>query len=220
MNARVEAIGAVAMSEGARVKLCGMTCEADIAAVNEALPDLCGFVVEVPGRRRSLSAARAAELAGLLDQRICPVAVVFDNPLEDVLVLARGGAFKVIQLHGHEDDDYVCAVAQTGVVVVKAISVADAEDVAQANASPADLVLLDNGAGGTGKQFDWSLLDGMKRPFLLAGGLGPQNAADAVKNGLPYGLWGVDTSSGIETDGAKDASKIKAAVAAVRSCWL
>ena len=89
----------------------------------------------------------------------------------------------------------------------------DAESLAKAEKSPADLVLLDSGAGGTGRAFDWALLENFKRDYLLAGGLGPENAADAVERLHPYG---VDVSSGIETAGKKDPEKMAAFVASVR----
>lgn len=82
----------------------------------------------------------------------------------------------------------------------------------RANASCADLVLLDNG-WGTGRPFDWSLIGGVRRPFMLAGGLTADNVARAVGALSP---WGVDMSSGIETDGRKDPQKIKAATQAAR----
>ena len=82
-----------------------------------------------------------------------------------------------------------------------------------ANESCADYVLLDAGKGGTGTQFDWSLLSGTRRPFFLAGGLDMENAAEAVRRFHPYAL---DISSGIETDGMKDKKKMAAFAAAVR----
>lgn len=97
--------------------------------------------------------------------------------------------------------------------VIKAFQADSPESIRQAEKSPADLILLDNGAGGTGTVFDWSLLRHIKRPYFLAGGLGPHNLTEAIKTVHP---WGVDMSSGVETDGAKDKEKILAAVAAVR----
>lgn len=76
----------------------------------------------------------------------------------------------------------------------------------------ADLVLLDSGSG-TGKTFDWSLVQSVQRPYFLAGGLDPANVADAIAALHPYG---VDVSSGIETDGVKDESKMATFVAAAR----
>lgn len=202
------------------VKLCGMTREADVAAVNAARPDLCGFVVEVPGRRRSLGLERARELAGLLDPGIAAVAVLRDAPLERACEIARCGSFAAVQLHGHEDEAYVRAVMETGALVVQAFAVRDDGDVARARSSPARAVLLDHGAGGTGRAFDWNLLAGVGRVFFLAVGLGPANVAAAARTCAPWGLIGVDMSSGIETDGAKDSDKIGAAVAAARSVTL
>ena len=76
-------------------------------------------------------------------------------------------------------------------------------------------MLLDHGAGGTGQAWDWSLLTGMKRPFILAGGLDSENVQEAVRKTQPFG---VDVSSGVETDGCKDREKILRFVRAVRQC--
>ena len=84
---------------------------------------------------------------------------------------------------------------------------------ARALSSPADAILLDSGAGGTGTAFDWSLLREIRRPWFLAGGLGPENVRSAVAR---LGPWAVDVSSGIETGGAKDPAKMAAFVKAVR----
>ena len=78
--------------------------------------------------------------------------------------------------------------------------------------SSADLILLDSGGGGTGTVFDWDLLEPIRRPWFLAGGLSPENAADAIRRLAPYG---VDVSSGIETDGVKDIQKMNDFVRAV-----
>ena len=87
------------------------------------------------------------------------------------------------------------------------------ESLVKAEKSPADLILLDSGAGGTGTVFDWTLLEKFERPYFLAGGLGPDTVGDAVKRLHPYA---VDVSSGIETAGKKDEQKMAAFVAAVR----
>ncbi len=76
------------------------------------------------------------------------------------------------------------------------------------------MILLDQGSGGTGKVFDWSLIQDMGRPYFLAGGLGPANLAEAVRSLSP---WAVDLSSGVETDGVKDRKKICEAVTIVRA---
>ena len=82
-----------------------------------------------------------------------------------------------------------------------------------AEASSADLILLDNGVGGTGKSFDWDLLRDIKRDFLLAGGISAGNAEEAVRKAAP---WGLDVSSSLETDGCKDPEKIRKFMEVIR----
>ncbi|MDD5940597.1 MAG: phosphoribosylanthranilate isomerase [Lachnospiraceae bacterium] len=98
-------------------------------------------------------------------------------------------------------------------LIIKAFKINTAEDVRKAEASAADLILLDHGAGGTGESFDWSLLGGCRRPFILAGGLSPDNVAAAIQMTHP---WGVDVSSSLETDGHKDPEKVRKFVKQVR----
>lgn len=201
---------------GTRIKCCGMFRDEDIAAVNEAKPDFCGFIVDFPKSHRNVSPERAAELAAQLDASIVPVGVFVDEDPAVVAQMVRGGAIRAVQLHGHEDEDYLARLRKLlpeGTPVVQAFMVRSAEDVTRAEASPADLVLLDNGQG-TGQSFDWSLVRHVARPFVLAGGLTPGNVAQAIHAVHP---WAVDLSSGLETDGLKDPDKIKAAVAAVRT---
>ena len=88
-----------------------------------------------------------------------------------------------------------------------------AEDVRRAEQFPSDYILLDNGIGGTGRAFDWSLLAGVSRPYFLAGGLCAENIAQALAHARPFG---VDVSSGVETDGRKDPQKIRDFVQRVR----
>lgn len=198
-----------------RIKCCGMFRDQDIMAVNEARPDFCGFIVDFPKSHRSVSPEHAAELAARLAPGILPVGVFVDEDPAVIVRLIREGAIGAVQLHGHEDEGYIGqlrTMLPKGTPVVQAFRVRHAQDVARAEASSADLVLLDNGQG-TGERFDWSLVKHVSRPFVLAGGLTPQNVADAIRQVHP---WAVDLSSGLETDGLKDPYKIKAAVAAVR----
>lgn len=97
--------------------------------------------------------------------------------------------------------------------IVKAFRVEGADDIQRAEASAADEILLDHGAGGTGERFDWTLLQHCRRRFFLAGGLTPDNVEDAIRVAQPYA---VDASSSLETDGRKDSEKIRRFVAAVR----
>ena len=94
----------------------------------------------------------------------------------------------------------------TGKPVIKAFSIKTPEDVQRALRSPADYILLDQGAGGTGEPFDWTLVPPVRRPFFLAGGIGPENLRSAIGTLHP---WAVDLSSSLENDGRKDRAKIQ-----------
>ena len=202
-----------------RVKLCGMFREADILAVAEARPDMCGFIVDFPKSHRSVT---PAQLAGLCDRLlecepagvpIWRVGVFVDEPMERLVSIVESGAVDLVQLHGSEDAAYVDQLrGRTGVGIIQAFRIRSAADVAAAQESAADLILLDNGQG-TGEGCDWSLVSSVDRPFMLAGGLGPENVAQAISEVRP---WGVDMSSGIESGKLKDPAKMVAAVAAVR----
>ena len=119
-----------------------------------------------------------------------------------------------MQLHGNESNAYVSELRhQTRVGTIQAYRVQGEDDVARAAGSAADMVLLDSGQG-SGKAFDWSYVSRVRRPFILAGGLSPENVGQALAEVQP---WGVDMSSGIETDKLKDPAKIEAAVRAVQT---
>lgn len=197
-----------------RIKICGLFRDCDVDFVNEAKPDYCGFIIDFPKSHRSVTPDQVRALRERLDSAVTPVGVFVDQPADFVAELLRDGTVSVAQLHGHEDADYIAALRALapGYPVWKAFKVRAREDAARAAASPADLVLLDGGQG-SGQVFDWSLTAAVKRPFLLAGGLSPDNIAQAVKSARP---WGVDLSSGVETDRKKDREKILAAVAAAR----
>lgn len=204
-----------------KIKICGLKRTCDIDFVNEGKPDFCGFIINVPKSRRSVRPEEVQRLTGRLHDSIIPVGVFVDSPIETILSLVKGGAIRAVQLHGHEDDNYVNTLRQElntlYTPVIQAFPVVSLQDAQAAARSRADYILLDNGAGGTGISFDWTLLSGVSRPFFLAGGLTPDNLAKAVKKVRPYA---VDLSSGAETDGAKDKHKILAAIAAVRSIKL
>ena len=123
------------------------------------------------------------------------------------------GFLDAIQLHGSEDADYILALkAATGRQIWKAFQIRSPADLEAADASPADMVVMDSGQG-SGQVFDWSLLRDFGRPYFLAGGLGPGNVVRAVKQLHPYGI---DLSSGIETDGVKDKGKLSSVISSVR----
>lgn len=202
------------MSE-TKIKICGLKRPEDIAYVNEYKPDYIGFVF-FPPSSRYVSLEKAILLREKLDSKIIPVGVFLDNPIDEVLEVAKSGAVDMIQLHGKTAPELVNIIKEeklTDLPVMEAISVTKEADIEYAMTSKADFILLDNGPGGTGETFNWELLNKVERPYFLAGGLNADNVCDALKL-HPYG---VDTSSGVETEKIKDADKIRKFIAAVRN---
>ena len=194
------------------IKMCGLRRMEDIEAVNELLPEYIGFVF-FPGSRRYITAAAAGQLREKLNPEIRAVGVFVDEDPRTVAALLEGGIIDMAQLHGHEDEPYLDDLRRlTGRPLIRAFRVRSGEDIRLAQSSSADVILLDAGAGD-GRTFDWSLLQGMRRPYFLAGGLDPENVSRAVRVLKPFA---VDVSSGIETGGIKDMNKMRAFVRAVR----
>ena len=196
-----------------KVKLCGLTRPCDIEWANDLQPDYIGFVFAKKSKRY-VAPERAKVLREGLASGIRVVGVFVNEAPEAVTALLNDGIIDVAQLHGSEDADYIKALRKlTDRPLIKAFRIDSTADLDRARRSTADHVLLDNGAGGTGMAFDWSVLKDFDMPFFLAGGLGPDNVARAIKDVHPFA---VDVSSGIETDGVKDYKKMTAFVNAVR----
>lgn len=186
---------------------------ADIAAANALHPEYIGFVF-APGSRRAITPEQAAALKQQLAPGIKAVGVFANAPVAEVAALLAAGVIDIAQLHGQEDEAYLQALRErTDKPILKAFRVDTAADLEYAAAFPADGLLLDSGTGGTGTVFDWALLQNFPRPYFLAGGLNPENVGTAIQTLHPYA---VDVSSGIETDGKKEAKKMAAFAAAVR----
>lgn len=196
-----------------KIKFCGLTRPEDIAATNALKPEYIGFVF-APKSKRYVSPQQAALLRARLDPAIKAVGVFVNEPPEAVARLLNEKLIDIAQLHGQEDAAYLARLRSlTAKPLWQAFRVENAAGLAAAARSPADMVLLDSGAGGTGTVFNWKLLQGFPRPYILAGGLDADNAADAATRLHPYA---VDVSSGIETAGKKDPAKMAAFAAAVR----
>ena len=216
------------------IKICGMRRVEDIEAANACRPDYIGFILS-PGFRRSVTPEAAEQLARRLAPGILKVGVFVNESVEKVA--AAAGFLDMIQLHGKEDNAYIRDLRgrltttndlrgrlmtndPKGRLLIQAFRIRCANDLKRAMESEADYLLLDNGTG-TGEAFDWSLIrdaEALKRgeaarPWILAGGLGPDNVAEAVRRFRPYA---VDLSSGAETDGWKDPEKMARCVQAVR----
>lgn len=195
-----------------KVKLCGLKRRCDIEWANEVRPDYVGFVFA--GTKRRVTDDLAKALRRELDKAIPAVGVFVDEDMAHITRLVEDCIIQVVQLHGHEDDRYIQQLrTMVDVPLIKAFSITTEDDVVKANAAIADYVLLDNGPGGTGKTFDWSLLTQIERPYFLAGGLTPDNVSEAMSH-HPFAL---DVSSGIETDGVKDKAKILQFMTRVRA---
>ena len=195
-----------------KIKLCGLTRSCDIEYVNELLPEYIGFVF-APKSRRYISPEKAEVLREHLDDRITPVGVFVDEKIEVIADLIKRKIIDIVQLHGNESEQYIEDLRRViDCPVIKAFRIESEADIASANQSSADYVLLDSG-GGTGKVFDHSLLKDIARPYFLAGGLTPENVETAVKQLAPFA---VDASTSLETDGFKDKIKMTAFVNAVR----
>lgn len=196
-----------------KIKLCGLTRPCDIEAVNELQPDYIGFVFAKKSRRY-VSPEKAEELKAMLAPGIQAVGVFVNEEPERIVSLLEAGTIDVAQLHGQEGEREIRRLRKlTNHPLIQAFRIDTEQDVERANASTADYVLLDSGAGGTGTVFDWDLLQAIRRPYFLAGGLDTENLGTVKAKLNPYG---VDVSSGIETDGYKDKEKMTAFVAAAR----
>lgn len=193
----------------ARIKICGLTCERDVEFADVAKPDLVGFIIDYPVSRRSLSLEEAARLNAMTDIR--GVAVLVD-PSESFAQEAAAAGFDFIQLHGGEDAEFITRVKQkTGVGMIKAFVYGEQNFAPHViNSCPADYVLIDGGRGG-GRRAGEGATTGIERRFFYAGGLDPGNIASVVRELAPFA---VDVSTGVETDGKKDLTKMIRAVTA------
>ena len=179
------------------------------------MPDFAGFIVEYEKSFRSVSAETLRLLTAGLHPQIMPVGVFVDPDMELPERLLREKVIRMAQLHGQEtEEDILYLKRKTGCPVIKAFPVRTEEDIERASESPADYILLDQGSGGTGIPFDWSIVPPLRRPWFLAGGLCAGNLEKAMEELAP---WAVDLSSGLETDREKDEKKVQEAVSIVRN---
>ena len=199
-----------------KIKLCGLRRAEDIEAAKLLKPEYIGFVFYRKSKRY-ISPEEAHILKSILDSGTSrsdtnlpdhtEVVGVFvnENP-KTVADLLEKGIIDIAQLHGDEDEEYIKSLRKlTDRPLIKAFKIKTKEDLKRAEVSSADMILLDAGMGD-GVSFDWDLLKSFNRPYFLAGGLVPENVGDAVTSLHPYG---VDVSSGIETDGFKDPEKMR-----------
>ena len=216
-----------------KVKMCGISKVETIPAVVEAKPDYMGLVFAPSKRQVTVDQAKTLveELHKQYTKRynngaeqsnndeIKTVGVFVNETLDNLVSIATEANLDVVQLHGDEDEAFIQSLKErTNVEVWKAVQIRSAADAEAWIDSSADMLLFDayhkDERGGTGEVFDWSCLDEFERPFMLAGGIDSTNVARAIRTVRPYGI---DISSGIETDGVKDDEKIKAFTNIVRT---
>jgi phosphoribosylanthranilate isomerase len=199
------------------VKICGITSVADGIAAAEAGADALGLMFHEPSPR-NISIKTASEIARELPPFVIKVGVFVNAPEELVLRAIGECGLNIAQFHGDETPDY-CQLFP--VMTLKAFRIKDVESLKRLPDYPTDAWLLDayvsGKQGGTGEKFNWDLaIEAQKlgKPIFLAGGLTPENVADAVRKVRPYG---VDVSSGVEASpGKKDHAKVKAFIQAAK----
>ena len=220
-----------------KVKMCGISKIETIPAVIEANPDYMGLVFAPSKRQVTVDQAKSLvkELHkqygnrysrdevqcsnDVVQEFIKTVGIFVNETLDNLVTIATEVNLDVVQLHGDEDEAFIQSLKErTNVEVWKAVQIRSAADAEAWIDSSADMLLFDayhkDERGGTGEVFDWSCLDVFERPFMLAGGIDSTNVARAIRTVRPYGI---DISSGIETDGVKDDEKIKAFTNIVRT---
>jgi len=197
-----------------RVKICGISDPATAVVAAEAGADAIGLIF-APSRRR-VTAAQAREIAAALPPFVTKVGVFVDEERGRIEELIAACGLGAVQLHGAEPPEFCVGFR---VPVVKAIRVKDASSLEQMTAYQVDAFLLDtfdaSALGGTGRTFDWTLAIQAARTHrtILSGGMTPVNVVEALTRVVPYG---VDVSSGVETDGRKDHAKIRDFIRRVR----
>lgn len=222
-----------------KIKMCGISKVETIPAIVDAKPDYMGLVFAPSKRQVTVDQAktlveelhkqyanrynRDAEQYSnqtLIHQEFIKTVGIFVNEtLDNLVTIATEVNLDAVQLHGDEDEAFIQSLKErTNVEVWKAVQIRSAADAEAWIDSSADMLLFDayhkDERGGTGEVFDWSSLDEFERPFMLAGGIDGTNVARAIRTVRPYGI---DISSGIETEGVKDDEKIKAFTNIVRT---
>ena len=195
-----------------KIKFCGLRREEDVKFAASLDAGFMGFIL-TNRFRRYIEPSEVARLKAFVPASCKTVGVFVDEPVDYVVSAAETARLDMIQLHGNEDDGYINDIKEkTGLPVIKMVKPVSESDIIAARHCVADLILLDSGTG-TGKVFDWSLIRNLDRDYILAGGLTPENVGEAVERLNPFA---VDVSSGVETEGIKDFSKMKAFAAEVR----
>ncbi len=192
-----------------RVKICGTTSYEDAMLAIDHGADMIGFIF-VKESPRYIEASKAIEILKRIPSYIDTVAVFADPDINDVREISEDGLINWVQLHGNESPEFCESIDWSCLRTMKAFRVKSSEDIRRSSEYQTDAILFDSfdpsKLGGTGKQFDWSLLDSFYQRIFLAGGINPENVIEAVDTGV----YGIDACSGLEdTPGKKDPKKMK-----------
>ncbi|MDP3730310.1 MAG: phosphoribosylanthranilate isomerase [Candidatus Omnitrophota bacterium] len=194
-----------------KIKICGITNKKDAIAAAELRPDMMGFVF-YNGSKRYVEPRTVKDIINELPPFIAKVGVFVDLDKNKVLEIAEECTLDMLQFHGDETPDY-CSLFKDSYKIIKAFRMKDESSLKGINDYNADFYLLDayssNGYGGTGKSFDWNIIESFEflKPIILSGGITPDNVRYVIEKFSPYG---VDVSSGVEVSpGKKDTLLMK-----------
>lgn len=190
------------------IKICGIFRKEDVIIVNKYLPEYIGFVFAKSPRQ--ITRAKAKELKSIVDPSIKVIGVFVDATIDTIMEIVEDGSIDGIQLHGKEDHQYIHALKKrTSLPIFKAVSLTKDtvldEDV--------DYYIFDGKNPGSGQCFDWTMIKESKKPFFLAGGISLDNLHEAME----IDSYGIDVSSGVETNGYKEEVKIAALIGGIRN---
>lgn len=186
------------------IKFCGLFRDDDIAYVNKLKPDFIGFVFAES--RRKISIEKSLHLKSMLDKNIKSVGVFLNNTYDEIVNICSQNIIDIIQIHGNISDEFINEIKlKTNIPVILAANITEVNNILALEKSKADYVLLDSKKAGSGRQFDYNLLNqalknGFTRQYFIAGGININNIEEVMK----YNPYCIDISSGIEKDGIKD----------------
>ena len=188
------------------VKICGITSEEDALLAVAMGADAVGFIFAPSSRQ--IAATKARDIARRLPPEVLTVGVFRDESAQRVVDVVNGAGLRAAQLHGHETIEHTQSVRSRVPFVIKVFAAGDPK-LDRADEYGADVVMIDSPTPGSGDMFDWSLAEDAPHGVrvLLAGGLTPDNVAEAIAKVRP---WGVDVATGVESStGRKDARKVR-----------
>jgi phosphoribosylanthranilate isomerase len=201
-----------------KIKICGITNKQDAIEASRLGVDMLGFIL-YKNSKRYIEPNKIRDILNEVPDTIAKVGVFVDENAKKVTEIAQDCSFDMLQFHGDESPEY-CAQFRDSYKIIKAFRIHDKKSLENINNYEVDYYLLDTHSGGlkggTGKSFDWKLIEGYEllKPVILSGGLTPKNIALAIQDVAPYA---VDVSTGVEASpGKKDLKLMKEFVDNVR----